>query len=618
MMTKAKKEKKFWFFSVLKLMILLYERSIVWALCVICGSALFSVYELRIMMNYSDLLNILAESHITALAYSWVSEEVKRLMNYSDWFNIFQDGRGMSLAFQYAIAVLLLIFWYKILNRLIFASVHEWGLVKLKISIQQTIYSLIFFEIHKHSHQYFIDNSSEKILSQTRRMIRALEEFTDRMVDFHIFFYSISCMLLIISMESIRIALGILLFIIFFFLIQYRVIEWFKKYQDRTDRLEDDLMECLSDTIALKPLSTFQRENQCFAERNNALSKSRTKQYLLLYLIRMLSLVVGVFLETIVVRYGITLWGRWELDIGTIVLVQIYVFRILNLIVKFGWSIKSCASAANEIGEWLKMIQTPQIKDVESAPSLRINEAKIRFQNVDFSYQDEQLFQDLNFEIKPGEHVALVWASGSGKSTITKLLFRFYDIQKGKILIDDQDISQVTQESLRTHLSLVPQDPILFHRSIRENIAYARPDASDDEIKAAAKMARCDLFIDHLEDKYETLVGERGIKLSWGERQRIAIARAIIENAPILIMDEATSALDSESEKYIQEAMAEVMKNKTSIVIAHRLSTIMKMDRIIVMDQWKIVEVWTHSELIQKSDGIYKKLRDIRSGGFIK
>ena len=333
----------------------------------------------------------------------------------------------------------------------------------------------------------------------------------------------------------------------------------------------------------------------------------------------MLSLVVGVFLETIVVRYGITLWGRWELDIGTIVLVQIYVFRILNLIVKFGWSIKSCASAANEIGEWLKMIQTPrEIKDIENAPSLRINEAKISFQNVDFSYQDEQLFQDLNFEIKPGEHVALVGASGSGKSTITKLLFRFYDIQKGKILIDDQDISQVTQESLRSHISLVPQDPILFHRSIRENIAYARPDASDDEIKAAAKMARCDLFIDHLEDKYETLVGERGIKLSWGERQRIAIARAIIENAPILIMDEATSALDSESEKYIQEAMAEVMKNKTSIIIAHRLSTIMKMDRIIVMDQWKIVESWTHSELIQKPDGIYKKLRDIQSGGFIK
>lgn len=198
-----------------------------------------------------------------------------------------------------------------------------------------------------------------------------------------------------------------------------------------------------------------------------------------------------------------------------IVLVQTYTLRIIDQVMSMGFVFRSFSRIVAEIGEGLEIIQTPrEIKDVENAPSLRINEAKISFQNVDFSYQDEQLFQDLNFEIKPGEHVALVGASGSGKSTITKLLFRFYDIQKGKILIDDQDISQVTQESLRSHLSLVPQDPILFHRSIRENIAYARPDASDDEIKAAAKMARCDLFIDHLEDKYETLVGERGIKLS--------------------------------------------------------------------------------------------------------
>ena len=273
----------------------------------------------------------------------------------------------------------------------------------------------------------------------------------------------------------------------------------------------------------------------------------------------------------------------------------------------------------SEVGEWLEIIQTPrEIQDIKHAPDLKVNEAKIRFQDVDFSYQDEQLFQDLNFEIKPGEHVALVGASGSGKSTITKLLFRFYDIQKGQILIDDQNIAQVSQESLRSHISLVPQDPILFHRTIKENIAYANPNATDKEIHKAAKMAKCDLFINHLEDKYETLVGERGIKLSGGERQRIAIARAIIENAPILIMDEATSALDSESEKYIQEAMTEVLKGKTAIIIAHRLSTIMQMDRIIVMDQWKIAEVWTHSELIQNPDGIYHKLRTIQSGGFIE
>ena len=159
----------------------------------------------------------------------------------------------------------------------------------------------------------------------------------------------------------------------------------------------------------------------------------------------------------------------------------------------------------------MEIIQTPrEIQDIKHAPDLKVNEAKIRFQDVDFSYQDEQLFQDLNFEIKPGEHVALVGLSGSGKSTLTKLLFRFYDTQKGQILIDDQNIAQVSQESLRSHISLVPQDPILFHRTIKENIAYANPNATDEEIHKAAKMAKCDLFINHLEDKYETLVGEKG------------------------------------------------------------------------------------------------------------
>ncbi|HCY21763.1 TPA: ABC transporter ATP-binding protein [Patescibacteria group bacterium] len=199
-----------------------------------------------------------------------------------------------------------------------------------------------------------------------------------------------------------------------------------------------------------------------------------------------------------------------------------------------------------------------------------------------------------------------------------KLLFRFFDIQEGKISIDDQDISTVTQESLRNNISLVPQDPILFHRSIRDNISYGNPHASEEEIIAAAKMARCHVFISKLNEGYNTLVGERGIKLSGGERQRVAIARAILENKSILALDEATSALDSESEKLIQEAMDEVMKSKTVIVIAHRLSTVMKMDRIIVMDKGTIVEDGSHGELVAKKNGIYKKLRDIQSGGFVE
>lgn len=211
---------------------------------------------------------------------------------------------------------------------------------------------------------------------------------------------------------------------------------------------------------------------------------------------------------------AIRMWGNGTISLGMIVLLQTYILRLIDFLWGIGQTLRHTFIAISEASEILGIIDTPHEIQDKSNKKLKVKQGEVRFEGVDFSYGENQIFHDLKLHIKPSQRVALVGASGSGKSTITKLLFRFYDIQKGKILIDDQDISQVTQESLRTHLSLVPQDPILFHRSIRENIAYARPDASDDEIKAAAKMARCDLFIDHLEDKYETLVGERGIKLS--------------------------------------------------------------------------------------------------------
>ncbi len=268
----------------------------------------------------------------------------------------------------------------------------------------------------------------------------------------------------------------------------------------------------------------------------------------------------------------------------------------------------------------LEILDEPhEVQDSPNAKSLKVHQWAINFDNVSFAYEGESaVFSNLTFRVKPGEKVAFVGESWAGKTSIIKLLFRFFDIQKWKILIDDQDISQVTQESLRNAISFVPQDPILFHRSIKENIAYGNPQATDEQIIAASKMARCHDFITNLKDGYNTLVGERGIKLSGGERQRVAIARAILENKTILALDEATSALDSESEKLIQEAMDEVMRQKTVIVIAHRLSTVMKMDRIIVMDKWQIIEDGSHWELLTNKDWIYKKLRDIQSGGFEK
>jgi ATP-binding cassette subfamily B protein len=246
-----------------------------------------------------------------------------------------------------------------------------------------------------------------------------------------------------------------------------------------------------------------------------------------------------------------------------------------------------------------------------------VKNGAVDFQNVGFHYNhDTKIFHGFNLKVRPGEKLALVGPSGGGKSTVIKLLFRFKDIQEGRILIDGQDICQVTQDSLRQAVALVPQDPILFHRSLMDNIRYGRPEATDEEVYAAAKAAHAHEFISKLPEGYKTFVGERGVKLSGGERQRVAIARAILKNAQILVLDEATSSLDSESEYYIQDALNNLMKNKTTIVIAHRLSTIREMDRIIVMEDGQVKEEGTHDELLSIDEGLYQRLWNRQVHGF--
>lgn len=223
----------------------------------------------------------------------------------------------------------------------------------------------------------------------------------------------------------------------------------------------------------------------------------------------------------------------------------------------------------------------------------------------------------MNLSIKAGERVAFVGPSGAGKSTLVRLLLRLHDVREGTISIDGRDIRAITQQSLRTAIGFVPQDPILFHRSLFENMKYGNPLASDEVVYEASRLAHCHEFINALPHTYETLVGERGVKLSGGEKQRVAIARVIVKNAPILILDEATSSLDSESERYIQDALEHLMKGKTTIAIAHRLSTIRKMNRIIVLDRGRIVQEGTHDELLSQQEGLYARLWSLQSGGFL-
>jgi ATP-binding cassette subfamily B protein len=288
---------------------------------------------------------------------------------------------------------------------------------------------------------------------------------------------------------------------------------------------------------------------------------------------------------------------------------------------QFNRTYRNIENSLSEAAQFTELLMhESEIQEQPGAKKLKVSKGEVNFNDVHFAYdasREEPLFENLNLHIAPGEKIALVGHSGGGKTTITKLLLRFIDIDSGELTIDGQDIRKAKLASVRESIAYVPQEPLMFHRSIRENIRYGRLDATDEEVIEAAKRANAHEFISELPDGYETLVGERGVKLSGGQRQRIAIARAIIKDAPILVLDEATSALDSESEKLIQEALWSLMQNRTAIVVAHRLSTIQKMDRIIVLDKGHIAEQGSHKELLALK-GVYARLWAHQSGGFIE
>jgi ATP-binding cassette subfamily B protein len=311
------------------------------------------------------------------------------------------------------------------------------------------------------------------------------------------------------------------------------------------------------------------------------------------------------------------LWSRNLVGLGIFAAAVIYFNRLNRSMDDVGNAMRRIYEALAEAAEMTEIIlQRPEVQNKRGAKELRIPKAKIEFQNVSFIYSDgREVLDSFSLVVNSKEKVALVGPSGAGKSTVTKLLLRFYDVTSGTISIDGQRVHEVTQDSLHRAISLVPQEPLLFHRSLRDNIGYGCQNATEEEIISAAKKSHCHEFICGLPNGYDTFVGERGVKLSGGERQRVAIARAILKNAPILVLDEATSSLDSESESLIQNALRELMKDKTVVVIAHRLSTIIQMDRIIVMEKGKVVDMGTHEELMKKV-GIYQKLWNIQAGGF--
>lgn len=327
-----------------------------------------------------------------------------------------------------------------------------------------------------------------------------------------------------------------------------------------------------------------------------------------------------VIVSSVALMLGIMykLWSAGEVSSGDFVLVLTLILQLSSTLVFIGTAMNQFIREYGEVEEGLDEILHPyEITDHSGAHELQIEKGGIIWSDVTFKYEENTVFDNFNLTIKPGQRIGLVGSSGAGKTTFVSLLLRQHDLDFGAITIDGQNIREVTQDSLREHIAVVPQEPMLFHRTIRENIMYGKSDATEDEVIAVAKKAHAHEFIIMLPKGYDTLVGERGIKLSGGQKQRIAIARAMIKNAPILVLDEATSALDSESEVAIQGALHELMVGKTVIAVAHRLSTLREMDRIIVLEDGKIIEDGTHAKLT-KNKGLYARLWEHQAGGFLK
>ncbi len=396
-----------------------------------------------------------------------------------------------------------------------------------------------------------------------------------------------------------------------------RISYFSRQYADERALVTGTIVDSLTNSNAVKSFAHASHE----MARHQDVSAEENKSF-----VRLRNRVIGVDLSR---RAALTLfssgmlvfcllgWQNGLISLGDVATIMGTSLALMSNAWIFSDGIMTFFDESGNITDALNIINTPHsITNHPAARDLTVDAGHLLFSDVTFSYNNEPVFQTLTLDIPSGQRIGLIGHSGAGKSTLINLLLRFYDLQNGAITIDGQNIADVTQESLRQNIAVIPQDTSLFHRSLVENIRYGKLDATDEEVIEAAQKAHAHEFITNLPKGYETLVGERGVKLSGGQRQRIAIARAILKDAPILVLDEATSALDSESEKLIQESLKDLMQGKTVIAIAHRLSTISHLDRLIVMDQGRIIEDGTHEELLKK-EGLYKKLWAMQSGGFL-
>ncbi len=493
-----------------------------------------------------------------------------------------------------------------------------------EINVMRELRDFSFEKITKFSQTFFANTFSGSLVTKSRRFVGSFETMFDTLVyNFYSAIILFVGIFIVILQQSKLIALFFIIFIVIYALIIFVFLKRKIRYDaieaQSDSRIGGRLADVFGNILAVKIFSSRKNEENSFKEvTQDAAQKSKTAWYFA----AKIEVIQGFFsfaMLSAILYITVKLWLNGTISTGTVVLIQTYIVIILDRLWDLSNALMKFMKSAADMKEIIDIFEiTPDINDPKNPEVLKMKEGHLVFDNVSFSYKNSQeVFSNFNIDIRPGERIGLVGHSGAGKSTFTNLILRFTDVTSGSITIDGQDIRNVTQDDLRSAVSYVPQESILFHRTIRENIAYGKPNATDEEIVEVAKKAYAHEFIEKLSNGYNTYVGERGVKLSGGERQRIAIARAMIKDAPVLILDEATSSLDSISEQYIQEAFNELMKGKTTIVIAHRLSTIQKMDRIIVLEGGKIVEEGTHKELLDKN-GQYADLWNHQVGGFIE
>ncbi|MBU6323083.1 MAG: ABC transporter ATP-binding protein [Patescibacteria group bacterium] len=542
---------------------------------------------------------------------------------YKRFFDLVATSVPGPAAASALVSVLVVIFLL-LLSRMLSRRVNTFATIWLEPRVMRDLAQTCFSYLIDHSYSFFANSFTGSLVRRLNRLSRSYEDVLDRFL-FDIIPLVVTLLGIIVVLFLRNAWLGVIFLIWTFLVLGLQLAIARINFRNNLLSSEKDseatgvLSDSLANDMTVKIFTGEAHERGLYAAVSEALSNLRYKSWLFGSYVDAVQSVLMIGIEFVLMYAGIVLWRDGALTIGDFALIQAYLIAAIEQLWNFGNIIRRLYEAFADSTEMVDILDLPhEIQDRLHAGTLAVAQGGIEFKSVDFNFSETRsVLKDFNLSIKGKEKVALVGPSGAGKTTITKLLFRFHDVTAGGIFIDGQNIASVTQESLRWNMALVPQEPILFHRTLMENIRYGRRDATDEEVRGAAKQAHCEEFIANTPYGYETYVGERGIKLSGGERQRIAIARAILKDAPILVLDEATSSLDSESEALIQDALTRLMEGKTVIAIAHRLSTVMRMDRIIVIEGGKVVTSGTHDELLRHEGGLYKKLWEIQAGGFI-